>query len=403
MAVGAREHVVVLIPGFLPFANGTAARGAGGASCHVATVLRSAIEAFYGLTIPVVTLAHLPTLDLAKRQRVLLQELQALDGALRGVRHFHLVGHGPGGLDAELLTAQYPLKPSATWLDLDPTHLRERIASVVTIGAPHQGTQLLEVDPQLAAASSGSRAARLRHKADLLAAVAQRMWFNLQSQGRDSLHSMALLARGLRLLGDKRARAALAPSHMQALRARNRPDTTLSVHVENVVVVAPDLPFEQAGVTRGSDKLFAALHALTARCAASEPSLNLSVCARMLRAVPTHRIVKHASARLPGLDLSANDGLVNAAHQITLTRSSHQNSGVLAIAIADHADVIGYHESDGPWSAQTENFGLFRSGANFGDDEFFQLWGHIAAQIANIARQGAGATPTFGASELAAQ
>ncbi len=398
MAVGAREHVVVLVPGFLPFAKGVAA-GAG-ASCHVATVLRSALEAFYGLSIPVVTLPHSASLDLAGRQRTLLRQLQELDGALRGVRHFHLVGHGPGGVDAELLSAQYPLKNSATWLDLDPSHLRERISSIVTIGAPHQGTLILEQESPHATSGS-STGECLRRRAKLFLALAQRLLPAAKSAKSYSRESLAVLAHSLRLVRNAGSSGALSPSRMQALRTRNRPDASLSVQVENVVVVAPDLMFAQAGITRGRDRLFAALHALTSKSGSVDSSLNLNLGAKILRGVPACRVVRHASASVPAFDLAANDGLVNAAHQV-LVSHGHQAANVLAIAIADHADVIGYHARQSPFVGQNSDSGLFRSGANFGDDEFFQLWGHIAAHIAGIARARS-ESPAFSPADIAAQ
>lgn len=410
MAVGAREHVAVLIPGFLPFARDNSEVGT---SCRVATVLRSALEAFYGPSIPVVTLPVARSLNLAARQRTLLRQLQELDGSLRGVRHFHLVGHGPGGVDAELLSLQLPLTNGATWIDLDTTHVRDRIASIVTLGSPHHGTNLFS-SPGLGLTSRNPL--RYRQAVGLGAALAQRVLHTLRDAGRRTEPTVGALAHLLRVLRYGQDFSAWSPSAMHALRRGNQPEAALSMRVENVVVVAPELTLEQGGVLRKRDRLFAALHAATAQGPTHQGAINLVASSgevrgsleekspsadaqdtharapdsareptKFLRPIPARHVIRHASARIPALDSLASDGLVNASHQVLMSRGC-QASSVLALAIADHADVIGYHESLSPLPGHKAHGGLFRSGANFGDDEFFQLWGHIAAHIAGIAR-----------------
>ncbi len=392
MAVGAREHVVVLVPGFLGFdcarrgASGRAMRGDGrGDHARIATSLRAALEAHCGLPIPVVALPVSHGTTLAVRQRSLLRQLEALDGALRGVRQFHLVGHGPGGVDAELLTACLPLKAGATWHDLDPTHVRERIASIMTLGAPHYGTQLAD-QPCLTAWQRPQRLdlLSLRQAATLSAALVLEALTRARQREREYGAALSLL---LGLLGKSQLLQELAPHAMQALRVHNPPDPGLVARVQSIVVVAPELTLEDAGVLRLRDRVFSVLYGLTAQRSLSEPPLALSHAQKLLRQVPPERVIRHPSARVPAFDFAANDGLVNAVRQLPMTRV-HQDQAPAAVVIADHADVLGYYDERSAWSLELRRPGLLRSGANFGDDEFFHVWGLVAAHIASNALEG---------------
>lgn len=407
MAVGARQHVVVLVPGFLAFApaRDRALRpferaGRGREDSRVAGVLRAALEAHCGVPVPVVALPLAEEPNLATRQRVLLKHLQALDGSLLGVRQFHLVGHGPGGVDAELLTQSLPLKTGATWHDLDPTHLRERIASVVTLGAPHYGTQLADhplvagwrrpqsLDFQALRQVTGATSSVVRKllRRILLAGSPRRSGTRRVQPREYGLAAVPLL---LALIRESELLRELSPHSMQALRAHNLPDPSLGVRVQNIVLAAPELTTEEGGVLRLRNGLFSALHTLTAQRSLVEPPLPLSQAQKLLRQVPEERIVRHASARVPSFDLSVNDGLVNTVRQLLVTRAQQEHA-LAAVVIADHADVLGHYDRRSPFAPEVcEQGGLLRSGANFGDDEFFHLWGLVAAQIASIALSGA--------------
>jgi hypothetical protein len=105
---------------------------------------------------------------------------------------------------------------------------------------------------------------------------------------------------------------------------------------------------------------------------------------------------------LPAFDLTANDGVINAVRQLLMTRAQ-QAPALAALVIADHADVLGHYDRRSPLAAEVcQQQGLLRSGANFGDDEFFHLWGLVAAHIAAIALDVAPET-TVDAAEVAAQ
>lgn len=378
MAVGACEHVVVLIPGFLSF--DTEGRGAESQG-RVVSVLRSALEAHCHMPVPVVAFPREVGAPLRTRQRNLLRRLQTLDGMLRGVQHFHLVGHGPGGLDAELLTVSRPLASSATWDDLDPHRLRERLTSVITLAAPHYGTHLAEQHvfstwTEPLSAEGYPQAAQL---ASALLARARSFRRELQRL----MGPFSALPFLLNLLRHEATLSELCPQHMQTLRAHNPPDPWLRASVQCVVVVAPELPAHDGGAPlRSRDELFAALHALTGASCLVQPAAALTEARALLSRFPAERVIGHPGARLPAFDLAANDGLVNGARQLLLSRGATRDA-LAAVVIADHADVLGYYEQT-DWLDEREGSrpGLLRSGANFGDDQFFHLWGVIAARIA---------------------
>jgi hypothetical protein len=186
----------------------------------------------------------------------------------------------------------------------------------------------------------------------------------------------------MRLMRHEGVLADLCPLTMQALRAHYAPDPALDVAVQSIVLVAPQVTEEADGELRRRDELFAALHELTAQRCLVEPARALTEALDLIENFPEERVIRHPTARIPELNLAANDGLVNAARQLLLTRGS-QGHPLFAVVVADHADVIGYYDQPGgfPGGAPARP-GLLRSGARFGDDEYFQLWGLIAARIA---------------------
>jgi hypothetical protein len=378
MAVGACEHVVVLIPGFLSF--DTEGRGAESQG-RVVSVLRSALEAHCHMPVPVVAFPREVGANLQTRQRLLLRRLQTLDGMLRGVQHFHLVGHGPGGLDAELLTVSRPLAPSATWDDLDPHRLRERLTSVITLATPHYGTHLAE-QPLFSAFAeplSADSYPQAAHLASALFARARSFRRELQRL----MGPFSALPFLLHLLRHETTLTELCPAQMQALRAQNPPDPWLRASVQSVVVVAPEVPAQDGDASpRARDELFSALHALTGASCLVQPAPVLTEARALLSSFPVERVIGYPGARLPAFELSASDGLVNGTRQLLLSRGATREA-LAAVVIADHADVLGYYEQT-DWLEGREGSrpGLLCSGANFGDDQFFHLWGLIAARIA---------------------
>jgi hypothetical protein len=134
------ESVVVLVPGFLGFGRlGNFYYFAD----RVAACLRGAAEDAFGKPTPVLGVATIPAGSLAERQQFLLRQLTVADRTLGRPARFHLVGHSAGGVDAELLRAESPLGTNP-WSELDPEHVRSRLATITTIAAPHYGTYLAD-------------------------------------------------------------------------------------------------------------------------------------------------------------------------------------------------------------------------------------------------------------------
>ncbi|HEX4446716.1 MAG TPA: hypothetical protein VH044_08270, partial [Polyangiaceae bacterium] len=86
-------------------------------------------------------------------------------------------------------------------------------------------------------------------------------------------------------------------------------------------------------------------------------------------------IVRNPDAEVPIFDPSTNDGVVNAMTQILRGPGARMGGLVLA----DHGDVIGHYDRMDPLTNGAPiNDGVFRSGAGFGDDQFFELYGRVA-------------------------
>ncbi len=83
-------------------------------------------------------------------------------------------------------------------------------------------------------------------------------------------------------------------------------------------------------------------------------------------------------AALPAaVDLGLSDGVVNTASQV-LVGTPFRFGGLV---VADHGDVLGHYDRVDPVDGRAVNEGLFHSGAAFGDDEFFALYGRVASAI----------------------
>ena len=91
------------------------------------------------------------------------------------------------------------------------------------------------------------------------------------------------------------------------------------------------------------------------------------------------------------LDAQLNDGLVNAARQLTNPDDPQE---LLAVVIGDHVDVMGYYPQWVPAGAPQKGrekraqlrSGILHSGSGFSDDEFFALFAQVAQAIHGAAR-----------------
>ena len=71
--------------------------------------------------------------------------------------------------------------------------------------------------------------------------------------------------------------------------------------------------------------------------------------------------------------------MINTVRQVVDPDDPSQVGGLV---VADHADVLGHYDrQDSMIGGSPYNAGLFHSGAGFGDDEFFKLYGRVAEAI----------------------
>jgi hypothetical protein len=364
------ENAVVLVPGFFGF-------GRLGSFYYfadrVAACLRGAVESAFGTPTPVMGVATVPAGSLAERQEFLIGRLTKVDEVLRRPGHYHLVGHSAGGVDAELLRAEAPLGPK-TWAELDPANVRARIATITTISSPHYGTYLCD------SGVVGLLSSPLHHfKAvpEAIGAIWELAKLALDRpvsheagiagvQGwSDSAQFLHSLLTDEKLLGD------LRPASMEKIR-RERPPA-LKVPVTCFVSAIPTKPVVDETKERRPDDFILWLEKLTGQVADERTSAerdNLVDLGRFKGLV-----VRNPRAETPFFEPPTNDGVVNAMTQILRTPGGRLGG----VVIADHGDVIGHYDRQDPLTQGTPiNDGIFRSGAGFGDDQFFALYAAVA-------------------------
>ena len=400
------EDVVVLIPGFFGFGRiGDFFYFAD----RVSATLRGALGSRLGRAVPVLSVASNPVASLASRQKTLLDQLHRVDSLLKGPARYHLVGHSAGGVDADLLTMAQPLDYGQTWETYDKNGIRTRIQSITTISSPHYGTNL----------SNNSAVAFLHDPLHHLDGAVQAAELSLHlsamvAQRSLTLDALAGVAQSgstairflLQLLLDQTLVRDLETSRMEALRANSVrvlfPQTVTFATCVPDPPKAPALrsarrPVTSDGVPRSCDRFFALLHSLTARNVCSNAT---TLEALQVLEHSSAVAVRNPSAHLATLDASSNDGVVNTARQILLPSGRDRQAAPAGspepifggCIVADHVDVIGHYDRRDPLSfgpdgkTQPINEGFFRSGAGFGDDQFFRLYERVAEWVARAAR-----------------
>lgn len=411
------DDVVVLVPGFFGFGRlGDFFYFAD----RVGATLRGALEARLGRAVPVLSIASEPASSLASRQKTLLDQLHRVDSLLDGPARYHLVGHSAGGVDADLLTMAQPLCPGQTWEHHDSHRIRARIRSITTIASPHHGTNL----------SNSSAVGFLRNPLHHLDGAAQAAGLSLHlaalvAQRSLTLDALAGVAQSgsatrqflLHLVLDQELLEDLETTRMEALRAKSLrmlfPQTvTFATCVprlsdaqapqparasEAQALQSGRQPLSSDGVPRSCDRFFARLHALTAQNA---PASATTLEALQVLERSSALVVRNPSAHLAALDAGSSDGVVNTARQILLPSTRDRRAAPAGspepifggCIVADHADVIGHYDRRDPLSfgpdgkTQPINDGFFRSGAGFGDDQFFKLYERVAEWVARAAR-----------------
>jgi pimeloyl-ACP methyl ester carboxylesterase len=386
------QSVIFLVPGLLGFESFSSFTYF---ADRVIASLRAGAEQSLSQRVAVVPVPVPPTASLAERQCKLVKTMA---DRLHDLEHghtplaVHIVGHSTGGLDANLLTAEKPVKAKA-WSDIDPRApaLAERIRSVVSISSPHQGASITR-DPL----------ARLLSHRDprgisALASVASKAGWSLMRDmvARDFLSGATRAApRTYRFIAELLSRWALLedldPSRPTSASLKLR-----SSVIRRSFVSIAGTPRPGESQSPPPDSLFRELvdraTGFRTGCA-EEGELVMQSVALLQRAVRDDAvpIIKADGIDLPALiDAGHNDGVVNSARQLMDPSDPHE---LAAIVVADHFDVVGYYDRH-VWDVDDQGHersrqvvsGLLHSGCGFRDDQFFELYRRVGEVVAHSA------------------
>ncbi|HKU44183.1 MAG TPA: hypothetical protein VJR89_38745 [Polyangiales bacterium] len=364
--------LVVLVPGFLGFSR------TGGYyyfADRVSACLRGGLESALRRPVPVVPTCTLPMDHLVARQQYLMHELRHIVARLGQVRRIHLVGHSAGGVDAQLVTCDRPLD-AERW-SADDERVRDRIASVVGIAAPHHGTCL--ADAKLAALLFDP----VRH-VNVLPSLAQPLWNlgRLLARSGDApaigsymLQSLPDSAQFLfELIAHRGLVHDLAPRSMEAVRASLQ--SSRPIPLRSFVTVVPE--------AAGADEFFRDVKRLTADTSQSPATPRLLRAAAQLQSAADQGRMLQSGGIVIKFDERSNDGVVNSIRQLCNPDDPQELCGIV---VGDHADVLGHYDRvDALVSGRPLNQGLFHSGSRFGDDQFFELYRDVARVLVQLIR-----------------
>jgi hypothetical protein len=374
----ARRNVVLLLPGFFGFNRVSLFSYF---VDRVSASLRGALDFREGSPTPVVSLSAPPAGDLVERQRALLAQLHWLDQKLGADTRLHLVAHSAGGVDAYLLTCQRAMIPEG--FSPQDDRLRRRIQSVTTVATPFFGTGLTTAAIAKFAVHPRHNLASVRGLLKLASELTSGRALDPILLQRAASVAVALpdAARFcFQLLAHRGLISALTPDRMAELMTGNR--RIIPAKITNFVTVVPKDRLVHAA------PFFADLWALTADSAASAQADSMAPRppgaavrgAIELLDKSAAAVVGSPGAPLPAFDLRASDGVVNSAYQLAEPWDPATLGGIV---VADHADVLGYYDGvDALIHGPPLNESVFRSGAGFGDDEFFELYRRVAEAIA---------------------
>jgi hypothetical protein len=365
------RDLVLLLPGFFGF---TRLSGFYYFAERSAAAIRGGLDVQERRPIPVVPLSTLPAASLRERQDALLSQIRVLDHKLGATPRLHLVGHSAGGIDAYLLTCERRVT-GEPWTSADDA-LRRRIASVTTIATPFHGTWL-------SVASAARFALDPRHNAQGLVSawklaaslidlpLEKALVWNAAANALTALPDATKfcwhLIRHRQLIGD------LAPDPMETLLRGNR--RVHDAQITNFVTVVPE---ERVG---DAAPFFRDLYALTAGDNTRPISAVVKAAVGRLNAHAAEAM-RPDGTEAPVFDARISDGVVNSARQLI---EPHDRSTLGGIIVADHVDVLGYYDGvDSLVSGRALNESVFRSGAGFCDDLFFELYRRVAESILGV-------------------
>ncbi|MDB4989207.1 MAG: hypothetical protein JWN04_4385 [Myxococcaceae bacterium] len=377
------RNVVVLVPGFFGFGRlGDFYYFAD----RVAALLRGSLESQLGQRVPVMAASTDPAGSLASRQRFLLDTLRYMESdVFKSPVVFHLVGHSTGGVDAQLLQSAQPLI-GGSWAEIDPSNVRTRVQSIVTISAPFYGTCLSESPAVGVLSHSNHHLGGWVETTELVVALAQLAIDRTivhEAVAASMRHASGAAEFLWHLLTDQRLLVDLIPRRMEEVQ-RAHP-MARQIPVTCFVTAAPDEPQERPETReerilelRVPDRFFKLLHRLTGTCGATPCTFP-----RALRSFSDPSPIQRGTAPVPVLTPATNDGVVNSLSQLL----QDPNAKFGGLVVGDHGDVLGHYDRLDPLTGDALiNRGFFCSGAGFGDDQFFDLYGRVAAAIVASAK-----------------
>jgi pimeloyl-ACP methyl ester carboxylesterase len=364
--------LVVLVPGFFGFDRFGTFSYFGD---RVSAAIRGHLEASVRTPVPVVPLDLGPAYSLVHRQKQLLGTVGAVVRTLDGVERIHFAGHSTGGLDAELLLRERRVDGLAWTAEHEA--IRRRIASVTSIAAPHFGTTLAMTDIVRWLAHPVKKWALAGAALPAAFAFAEAFPEHALSLSQLLGGSKALAAFLVKFLEKRELLVDLEPARVEALRTTN--PRVVRVPVSCFVTCPLPNPDPVVEPFEAPDALFLYLTNHTAGARVRNLSAAVDDNIRRLNAPGVKRIESTSAVPRPQHDFddTDNDAVVNSARQLI------PGDELAAVVCADHADVLGHYDRRDPtFPDQVINEGVFRSGARFGDDEFFALYREVASRIA---------------------
>jgi len=362
------DDLVLLLPGFFGF---TRISGLYYFAERVAAALRGGLDMCLGQPVPVVPLTTLPAGSLGERQESLLQQLRALIKRTGKKPRLHLIGHSTGGVDAYLLACERQVD-GAPWT-ADQDEARRQLASITTVSSPFRGTWLtanqvarFALDPRH---NAKGLVMGLKLVRELLAWRFDKTLFadviaNATAALPDAVKLCWNLLHNRQLIGD------LTPDHMEQLLQDNPRE--LDVPLTSFVTVVPEELLHHAS------PFFSDLYEMTAGEDTAPVSKDVTAANDLLNAHAAEA-VRPAGCAPPVFEPQVSDGIVNSARQLLDPTDPSTLGGII---VGDHLDVLGYYDDvDALVSGRPLNQSVFRSGAGFGDDQFFHLYGRIASRI----------------------
>ncbi len=307
-----------------------------------------------------------------------------LRGEARGAGpRVHLIGHSTGGVDARLLAnPRYHFNGEDRALR---ARLLRHLGTVVTLSAPQHGTPIARtfmsglprlVLDGMSVATILANAGRLSRRLGvpgiglaytLFQAVRPRPGVNgpvidlLAGMDEETARQIERF-RGM-VMSDSRMLRDLSPRRMAALNARVGHRGSRLVEI---VTAGPRPSLRLSGLTGLSSLRALDRRAVYALCHAGAARADFRP--RTFPAGPWIAAGEPGTARgLVGEAPRANDGIVPVSSQTLTGRAAR-------IVLADHLDVVGHYESRG-------NTTLFKSGADFGQRQFEELWRFVAAAL----------------------